>query len=86
MDCAREWSHPFTSLLGRFPSPTCHHNLQIFINTCSRLGVPLALEKVEGPTTCLTFLGITLDTSSMEIRLPEEKLLRIRSEVSRWLP
>lgn len=72
--------------MGPPDSPICHHNLQTFIHTCDKLGVPLALEKVEGPTTCLTFLGITLDTGRMEIRLPDEKLLRIRKEVLRWLP
>ena len=41
---------------------------------------------VEGPSTSLTFLGITLDTSRMEIRLPDEKLLRIRNEILNWLP
>lgn len=55
-------------------SQICHHNLQTFINTCSKLGVPLALKKVEGPTNCLTFLRITLDTSRMEIWLPDKKL------------
>ena len=34
----------------------------------------LALEKVEGPTTCLIFLIIMLDTHRMEIRLPDDKL------------
>ena len=61
--------------MGPPGSYTCHHNFQIFIHTCSKLGIPLALEKVEGPTTCLTFLGITLDTTRMEIRLRVEKLL-----------
>lgn len=64
---------------------TCRQNLDIFRNTCEELGVPLALEKVEGPATCLTFLGITLDTQKMEIRLPEDKLARLRTEVSSWL-
>ena len=32
-----------------------------------------------------TFLAITLDTVKMEIRLPEDKLTRIRQEISRWL-
>lgn len=72
--------------LGPAGSVICRQNLQIFINTCSRLGVPLALEKVEGPSTSLTFLGITLDSSHMEIRLSEEKLLRIRHEVLKLLP
>ena len=40
---------------------------------------------VEGPSTSLTFLGITLDTSRMEIRLPDEKLLHIRNEILNWL-
>ena len=71
--------------VGPAASSTCQQNLKIFKNTCKELGVPLALEKVEVPTTCLTFLGITLDTQRMKICLPEEKLIRIRTEVSSWL-
>ena len=72
-------------IMGPPASPTCQQNLDIFTNVCKDLGVPLALEKVDGPTTCLTFLGITFDTHRMEIRLPEDKLSRIREEVSSWL-
>ena len=43
------------------------------------LGVPLAREKVEGPVTELTFLGISLDTVMMEARLPADKLTEIRA-------
>jgi len=49
------------------------------------LGIPLALEKVEGPSQCLTFLGITLDTKLILARLPDDKLSRIRSQVAAWL-
>ena len=52
---------------------------------CSRLGIPLALEKVEGPSDSLTFLGITLDTQNMQARLPDDKLQRIRLQVGAWL-
>ena len=52
---------------------------------CTNLGVPLALEKLEGPTTSLTFLRITLDTARMETRLPHDKLLRIQESLSKWL-
>ena len=52
---------------------------------CSKLSVLLASEKLEGPATSLTFLGITLDTACMEIRLPQEKLLRIQESLSKWL-
>ena len=45
------------------------------------LGIPLALEKVEGPFTSLNFLGITLDTAKMEARLHDDKLLRTQQMV-----
>ena len=38
---------------------------------CASLGIPLAPDKVEGPTTCLTFLGIKIDTVAMELPLPD---------------
>ncbi len=43
-------------------------------HTLSELGIPLGLDEVQGPTTCLTFLGIELDTVAMTARLPEDKL------------
>jgi len=48
-----------------------HHNLATLKFLCHRLGVPLALEKVNGPSTCLPFLGIIIDPDHMEARLPE---------------
>ena len=51
---------------------------------CLQLRIPLALDKVEGPSKSLTFLGIVLDTERMEARLPEEKLARIRHQLEVW--
>jgi len=65
--------------MGHSGSSTCVHNLATIKETCSILGIPLALEKVRGPSHCLTFLGITLDTQEMVARLPEDKLLQICS-------
>ena len=50
-----------------------------------RLGIPMAPDKTEGPTTCLTFLGIELDTIKMEARLPMTKLHDIELLTSVWL-
>jgi len=50
---------------------------------CTDLGVSLASKKIEGPSTSLTFLGITLDTAHMEIRLPQDKLLRIKEALTK---
>ena len=71
--------------LGPPGSSTCTHNLSTIKEICSTLGIPLALEKVEGPSHCLTFLGITLDTKRMEACLPKDKLQRIRKLLATWL-
>ena len=63
----------------------CTHNLQIIQGVCHHLGVPLALEKVEGPSKSLTFLGILLDTENMEAYLPRDKLQRICAQIATWL-
>ena len=66
-------------------SSACSNNLQYILETCSHLGIPLAKEKIEGPTKTLTFLGITLDTQNMEARLPPDKLHIICKEIKAWL-
>ena len=55
--------------LGPPGTPLCSQNLQVIEGVCQHLGVPLALEKVEGPSKSLTFLGILLDTENMEAHL-----------------
>ena len=54
----------------------------ILIHTWADLGVPLELSKLEGPSTCLTFLGIEIDTVTMQARLPREKLSSLKRELS----
>ena len=50
-------------------------NKQILVDTFNHLGVPLKPSKLEGPVTCLTFLEIEVDTRTLKIRLPSNKLL-----------
>ena len=52
---------------------------------CKHLGVPLAQEKSEGTTSCLTFLGIEVNTEQMQLHLPAEKLQRVRSLIKEFL-
>ena len=51
-----------------------------------RLQVPVAAEKVEGPSTQLVLLEIEMDTSRMCLRLPSKKLDNLRTMVADWLP
>ena len=71
--------------MGPAKSLTCHRNLEIMMEVLEQLGIPLALDKLEGPSHRLTFLGIILDTEQMQARLPEDKLSRIKHQLSTWL-
>ena len=46
--------------------------------------MPVAMEKVEGPATKLTFLGIQIDSVTFELSLPSEKLARTKQLVMSW--
>ena len=72
-------------LLGSPGSNEFQTNLNTIIQCCDTLGVPLALEKVEGPSTSLSFLCIVIDTEHMQLRLPYYKLLRIKELITTWL-
>lgn len=47
-------------------------------------GTGCSTGKMEGPTHCLTFLGIKVDTQAGALRLPQEKLGPIRSALRQW--
>lgn len=70
--------------LGAPGTRECQRNLRILQEVCALLGFPLAAEKIEGPTTALVFLGIILDSTQMEMRLPETKLQRVKEMVAVW--
>ena len=68
-------------LLGPPSSPECKEALAITLQTCQELGVPIAPEKTEGPGTSITFLGIQLDSTSMTVSLPQDKLTKLQAMV-----
>ena len=57
-------------LVGPPGEDTCQEAMSRMLTVCDQLGIPVASEKLEGPTTALTFLGIVLDTSAQQLRLP----------------
>ena len=63
----------------------CAANLAVTLSTFARLGVPIASEKSESSSTCITFLGKEADFQMIELRLPKEKLQRARAVVQQWL-
>ena len=78
--------HYLDDLLTMGPpnSDRCAANLQLISVTCNYLGLPPKSQKVEGPTTSLTFLGIILDTTHMELRLTQDKIQHLKMSVAKW--
>lgn len=71
-------------VLGPPGSGMCKAVLDNMLSTCQSLGDPLAMDRIEGPTTSLVFLGIKLDTDHMEARLPANKFRRLCLELQAW--
>ena len=63
-------------------SPTA---LQVIKFVFQKLGLPLAEDKAFGPTTCLDFLGITLDTLLMEARFAQDKVEKLRTLIASFM-
>ena len=57
-------------LVGPPGKDTCQEAMYRVLLVCDQLGIPVASEKLKGPITTLTFLGIVLGTSAQQLRLP----------------
>ena len=54
-------------------------------NLLNSLRVETSKDKLIPPTTRLEFLGITFDSTSMTMEIPEDKLKEIKAELGTWL-
>ena len=72
------------AMMGPPGSEICHHNLHTMQSVCRELGVPLAEDKVEDPTTYLIFWGIEVDTQAGVLCLPAHSLSCMRKALSLW--
>ena len=58
---------------GPAGSPVCFQNMAKMNEVCRSVNAPTKVEKEEGPSTSLTFLGILLDTTSMQASISVER-------------
>ncbi len=58
--------------------------LDSVIKLFAELGIPISMKKLEGPATSMIFLGIQFDSVTMTIRLDDEKLASIHTELDLW--
>eukprot|EP00731_Ephydatia_muelleri_P036002 Em0189g6a len=72
-------------LAGPPGQPTCSESMETMLRVCMRLGIPVALDKLEGPATTITFLGITINIALQQLRLPPDKLQEMTLMIKSWL-
>ncbi|XP_063790754.1 uncharacterized protein LOC134945420 [Pseudophryne corroboree] len=63
--------------VGPGDSSVCGDILSVARSLFCALGVPVAQDKCEGPCTCLSYLGIEIDTVGGCCRLPEDKVRKL---------
>ena len=66
------------------PNVTADRTMAILSLIFNRLHIPIAPHKTVGPTVELQYLGIILNTSTMQAKLPKEKILRIINILDRY--
>ena len=62
----------------------CFQSLAIALEICCRLGVLVAIKKIEGPSSFISYLGLLIHTQKGEIPLPKEKLSHLLEELESW--
>ena len=62
----------------------CSKSKNTMLTLCHQLNIPLSLDKLEGPSTCLSFLGIEIDTTAWVLCLPADKLQALLTELATW--
>ena len=58
---------------------------KLFKKLFNCLGIPLSTNKTVGPSTCLQYLGVILDSVKMEASLQADKILRIKTFIQELL-
>ena len=71
-------------VVGLPDGPICSGAMATLLVSCSYFGVPVGQHKLDGPATCLIFLGIEVDTMAGELRLPADKLHRLQTLLRQW--
>ena len=64
--------------------PVAQQDLTTFKGTFFTLGIPIAEDKLIGPTTNLIFTGIAIDTQQFLISIPQEKVQEVMEQMPKW--
>jgi hypothetical protein len=68
--------------IGPPKSPLCDKYLNNFLQLMAELNIPINQSKTVKPSTCVSVHGLELDTLKMELRLPLEKLEKVKQQLN----
>ena len=63
----------------------CDEQVKVFLDICSKIQFPVALEKTCWSSTLIVFLGMLIDTVNQRILIPVEKLRKALNQIDRIL-
>ena len=66
------------------PPSQADRDVTVFRSTFRTLGVPVADDKLVGPTTSLTFIGIMINTGNFSVAIPQRKIQEVMSQMPKW--
>ena len=70
---------------GHPNSMECEANLAIMSYTCNLLGFGIQPSKIVYATTELEYIGITIDSVAMELRISDSRLREINQDLLQWI-
>ena len=71
-------------MVGPPESGECGQGLRLALETCKEVGFPVSDQKTVGPVTVITILGIEVDSVRCELRLPQDKLAKLKVLLKAW--
>ena len=77
------YSDDFFAVLGKIMS-SAHRQLDTIISAFHDLSIPLAIDKIEGPTTFIIYLGIAINSAAMTMEIPEDKYQDSMTLLANW--
>lgn len=57
---------------------TCAAHFSIVRGILAELGLPESIDKIQAPSTCVTWLGININSESMSLSIPSDKLKEVQ--------
>jgi len=75
---------PHFNFLEPLSNPGAASVIKVTLNTLDYLGFPVSRNKIEGPATCIMFLGVLINIDALELQFQAGKLQRIHSLIRAW--